>query len=176
MGIAFVADTGRNRSEALMRFEEMRARANAPLSLFVVAHPDEVMAELPWLLARLDAKRFVHVGRGLALTAAGWAGAGQSLSRRGHFVDRFEIVDDEGRPDRIDGALGAAAFGWSTSALIDWSRAAPRFLRGTHAGGALPERPGLDRIVSGGAVRLERPRASRLADLIEADILKGAAR
>jgi hypothetical protein len=134
------------------------------------------MAELPWLLARLEAKRFVHVGRGVALTAAGWAGARLSLSRRGHFLDRFEIVDDEGRPDRIDGALGAAAFGWSVPAFIEWSRAAPRFLRGTHKGGALPERPVLDRVVSGGAVRLERPRASRLADLIETDILKGAAR
>ncbi|WP_062119273.1 hypothetical protein [Aureimonas sp. AU40] len=175
-GLAFVADTGRNRSEALLRFEELRARTEAPLSLFVVAHPDEVVAELPWMLARMEAKRFVHVGRGVALTAAGWAGARASLARRGHSVDRFEIVDDEGRPDRIDGALSAAAFGWSTPALIDWSRTAPRFLRGTHAGGALPEQPGLDRLVAGGAVRLERPRLSRLADLIEADILKGAAR
>ncbi len=176
VGLAFVADTGRLRAEALLRFEELRERARAPLSLFAVAHPDEIMAELPWLLARLGAGRFVHVGRGLVLTNEGWAGAIRSLERRGHFLDRFEIVDDEGRPDRVDGSLAAACFGWSTPALIEWSRTAPRFLRGTHGTGALPDHAAFDRIVPGGAIRLERPRASRLADLIDGDVLKGAAR
>ena len=175
-GLAFVADTGRTRTEALLRFEELRARTDAPLSLFVVAHPDDILAELPWMLTRLESRRFVYAGRGVALTQAGWAGARESLARHGHAVDRFEIVDDEGRPDRVDGTISAAAFGWSTPALLDWSRTAPRFLRGTHGTGALPLQPGFDRLVSGGAIRLERPRASRLADLIEADILKGASR
>ena len=65
-------------------------------------------------IARLGAERFVHVGRGVVLNARGWREAALSVARRGHGIERFEILDDAGHPDRVDGALGAACFGWST--------------------------------------------------------------
>lgn len=175
IGIVLVADQGRARGEAMLRFQELKRVTGAPLSLFSVLHEDDALAELPWILSRLGAERFVHVGRGIVPTAAGWGAVGQSLDRRGHAVDRFEIVDDAGRPDRIDGSLTAAFFGWSTPALLEWSLDAPRFLRGLFRDSGLPATPGRDRILHAAAMRIERPRASRLADMLDEDLLAAKA-
>lgn len=171
-GLALVADQGRGRSEAMLHFQELAASVQAPLSLFSLAHGEDAIDELPWLLSRLGAERFVYLGRGLAFTAEGWRHAASSLSRRGHFVDRFEIVDDSGLPDRVDGALSSACFGWSTPALLGWSIDSPRFLRGVFRSGGLPEAPGRDRMLPGAAIRVERPLASRLADMIDEDLMR----
>ncbi|MET0258234.1 MAG: hypothetical protein ABW179_06595 [Methylobacterium sp.] len=171
IGVALVADAGRARAEALMRFEELRAETPAPLSLLTVAHGHDVLPELPFVLARLGAERFVHVGRGVVFNARGWREAEASLSRRGHFVDRFEILDDAGHPDRVDGALGAAGFGWSTAAFLAHAGAAPVLTRGLFGDSGLPRHPGRDRALPACASRVERPAVSRLADMIDADLL-----
>ncbi|WP_152044599.1 hypothetical protein [Aureimonas psammosilenae] len=169
-GVALLCDGGAGRGEARLLYRELKAASAAPLSLFALPHEEDGIAELPFLLSHLRAERFLYVGRGLALTAEGWGSVDASLSRRGHFVDRFEIVDDNGLPDRVDGALGVACFGWSTAALLGWSRTAPRSLRGAFRSGGLPQAPGRDRVVPGAAIRLERPKASRLADMVDEDL------
>ncbi|RIY02709.1 hypothetical protein D3218_04965 [Aureimonas flava] len=174
-GLCVVADQGRGRAEALMRFEELRARTPAPLSLLAVPHGHDVLSELPFVLDRLGPERFVHVGRGVVLVAAGWRAAAASLERRGHGLDRFEILDDAGRPDRVDGAYGAACFGWSTPAFLDHAAGAPVLTRGLLGDSGLPVSPG-DRRHAACALRVERAAASRLADMIDADLLAGRAR
>lgn len=171
-GIALLTDQGRSRSEAMLRFQELRGALACPLSLFSLPHGDDALSELPWILDRTEAERFVHVGRGVLLTANGWSALGSSLDRRAHFVDRFEIVDDNGHPDRVEGAFSAACFGWSTAALLAWSVDAPRFTRGLFKTSGLPENALHDRVVAGAAMRVERPRPSRLADMIDADLLR----
>ncbi|WP_162246065.1 hypothetical protein [Aureimonas sp. Leaf460] len=172
IGIALLCDQGRARSEALLRFEELKAELTAPLSLFLLGHENDALAELPGLLSRLKAERFVHLGRGIVPTPAGWTAIEASLGRLGHAIDRFEIVDDAGAPDRVDGALSAAAFGWSTPALLEWSLSAPRLSRGLYKDSGLPRTPGRDRVAKGAAMRTERPRASRLADILDEDLLR----
>lgn len=172
IGIALLCDQGRARSEALLRFEDLKGELDAPLSLFMLAHEHDALAELPAILSRVRAERFVYLGRGIVPTPRGWSAIDAALDRFGHAIDRFEIVDDAGAPDRVDGALSAAAFGWSTPALMEWSLSAPRFTRGLHKGSGLPETPGRDRTAQGAAMRIERPRASRLADMLDEDILR----
>ncbi|WP_062209752.1 hypothetical protein [Aureimonas sp. AU12] len=172
-GVAVVADQGRGRAEALLRFEELRAGTDAPLSLFAAHHPGDVLAELPALLARLGAERFVHVGRGVVLNARGWREAALSVARRGHGIERFEILDDAGHPDRVDGALGAACFGWSTAAFLAFTAATPPLTRGLFNDNGLPSAPGRDRVLRACAMRIERAVPSRLADMIDADLLAG---
>ncbi len=177
IGICVVADQGRGRSEALLRFEELRAEAGArPMSLAAVAHAHDILPELPFLVARLGAERFVHVGRGLVLNARGWVEAERSLARRSHAIDRFEILDDAGRPDRVDGSLGAACFGWSASAFFAFAAEAPVMTRGLFGDNGLPVSPGRDGVVPGCAIRVERAPVSRLADFIDADLLAGRGR
>ncbi|KQT82833.1 hypothetical protein [Aurantimonas sp. Leaf443] len=172
IGLAVVMDQGRARAEAMLRFEELWAAGGSrPLSLFSVSHEDDILAELPWILGSLGAERFVSVGRGLVLTPEGWGHAAQSLKRLGHAIDRFEIVDDAGNPDRVEGALSAACFGWSAPALLEWSLSAPRFLRGVFRDSGLPVSSRRDRAMPGAAMRVERIRASRLADMVDEDLL-----
>lgn len=171
-GLCIVADGGRGRSEALMRFEELRGGTAAPLSLLAVPHGHDILSELPFVLATLNPERFVHVGRGIVPNAAGWRAADASLSRRGHGLDRFEILDDAGRPDRVDGALGAACFGWSTAAFLAHAAETPALTRGLFGDSGLPVSPGRDRHHRACALRIERAAVSRLADMIDADLLK----
>jgi hypothetical protein len=172
-GVCIVADQGRGRAEALMRFEELRAGTEAPLSLLVVPHGHDILSELPFVLQALSPERFVHVGRGLVLSAAGWRAAAASLLRRGHGLDRFEVLDDAGRPDRVDGAFGAACFGWSTAAFLAHAADAPALTRGLYGDSGLPVSPARDRAHPASAMRIERTAVSRLADMIDADLLAG---
>lgn len=171
-GIALVADRLQGRSDARLLFEELRAATDVPLSFFCVDDADDGFDELPFVLSRLDADRFVYVGRGLVLTSRGWSRATRSLERLGHSVDYLEIIDETGAPDRIDGSLSAASFGWSTTALLGWTTTARRFVHGTFRTNGLPPAPGPDHVLTGAAIRIERARASRLADLIDEDLLR----
>ncbi len=173
-GIALLADLGRGRGEALLRFHDLKAALpGRPLSLLFLAHEDDALGELPDILSRLGAERFVHLGRGLVPTAEGWAAIGAALARRGHGLDWLEVVDDLGRPDRVDGAFTAAAFGWSAASFLEWSVSAPRFTRGLHRESGLPLNEAGERRAPGAAMRVERPRASRLADMVDEDLLAG---
>lgn len=172
-GVCIVADQGRGRAEALMRFEELRAATDAPLSMVAVAHGHDALSELPFVLQALSPERFVHVGRGLVLNAAGWRAAAASLLRRGHGLDRFEVLDDAGRPDRVDGAYGAGCFGWSTAAFLAHAADAPALTRGLYGDSGLPVSPARDRARRACALRIERAAVSRLADMIDADLLAG---
>jgi len=176
IGVCVVADEGRGRADALLRFDELRAESAAPLSLVAVGHGHDILSELALVLARLGAERFVHVGRGLVLNASGWRAAAASLERQGHFIDRFEILDDAGRPDRVDGALGAACFGWSTGAFLAFAADAPALTRGLFGDSGLPVSSDRDRVHSACALRIERTAASRLADMIDADLVAGRGR
>ncbi|GGD99043.1 hypothetical protein GCM10011390_17290 [Aureimonas endophytica] len=171
-GVALVADQGPGRGEAKLLFRELQDAVAAPLSLFGTSHEEDILGELPFILEALGAERFVHVGRGLVPTGEGWDGAMASLTRRGHGLDRFEIVDDTGRPDRVDGALSSVCFGWSTVGFLGWSRRAPRFLRGAYRFGGLPRPAPGDRVIGTAAIRLERPRPARLADMIDEDLMR----
>ncbi|KQT48891.1 hypothetical protein ASG43_08605 [Aureimonas sp. Leaf454] len=172
IGIALLCDQGRARGEALLRLEELARQVSAPLSLFMLSHENDALAELPAILGRMGAERFVHLGRGIVPTATGWVAVQDYLDRHGHAIERFEIVDDVGSPDRVDGAVSAAAFGWTTPALLEWSLSAPRFSRGLYKNSGLPQTPGRDRVARAAMMRVERPRAARLADMLDEDLLR----
>jgi hypothetical protein len=170
-GVCFVADRGEGLTEAKLLFQELSASVTLPLSLFCVEEAVDGFNALPFILARLQADRFVYVDRGIALTARGWRQAVQTLGGHGHGVRFFEIVDDAGVPDRINGSASAACFGWTTAALLPWIPSAPRFLRGIFRSSGLPKPGSADPVLTGAAIRIERTESSRFADLVDEDLL-----
>jgi hypothetical protein len=171
LGVALVADNGPALAEAKLWFNEFRAAHSMPVSLFCLDDPTKGFAALPAVLAQVQADRFVFIDRGVMLTPRGWRQALDSLASGGHAIHWFEFVDDTGLPDRINGELSAASFGWSTAALYSWLPASTPLVRGVRAGNGLPPPQRSGQVRAAAAMRVERLSPSRLADLIDEDLL-----
>jgi hypothetical protein len=174
LGICFIARRNVNLAQTRLLFEEFRAHEAIPLSLICVEEQFAGFAALPFVLSRHGADRFVYVDGGVLLTQAGWREGIANLGRHGHAIRFFQIVDDAGLPDRINGALSAGCFQWSTAAFLQWFASARHFVRGVFERNGLPS-PATNRdILDAGAMRVEQIPHSRLADMIDADLLAGA--
>jgi hypothetical protein len=170
IGVCLVADRGEGLTESKLLFEEISSTVSRALSLFFVEDSNDGFNALPFLLSQLQADRFVYVDRGVLLTTRGWIQAIKALMGHGQGISFFEIVDDSGEPDRVNGAVSAACFGWTSAALYGWVRSAPRFLRGVYGTNGLPEPHTGGQVVSAAAMRIEQARLSRFADLIDEDL------
>jgi hypothetical protein len=170
IGVCLLADRSEELGDIKSRFEELRSITSVPLSMFFVEYEDEGFDALPFVLVRLKSKRFAYVGRGLLLTARGWEHVERSLDSSENELCYFEIIDESGGPDRIFGSRSAACLGWSLASFLDWMPNAPRFVRGIHLTNGLPESGRLITFDSA-AIRIERPKNSLLADLIDNDLL-----
>jgi len=171
VGFCLVADRAQDLAEAKLLFQELRSATSMPLSLFYVDDVTDAFQALPSLLAQVLADRFVFVDRGVLLTVQGWEHAIDSLGHRGHSINYFEFVDDLGAPDRVNGAMSAACFGWTTAGLLSWIQSAPQFVQGVFSTNGLPEPRGVNHVLPGAAIRIERLPLSRLADMIDEDLL-----
>jgi hypothetical protein len=171
LGIALVADNGPVLAQSKLLFNEFRAAHSKPLSLFCLDDPARGFAALPTVLAQLQADRFVFIDQGVVLTPRGLTHALDSLASGGHAIQWFEFIDDTGAPDRINGELSAASFGWSTAALYSWLPTSTPLVRGVRAGNGLPPPQRAAQVRAAAAMRVERPEPSRLADLIDEDLL-----
>ena len=173
VGICLVARRSVNLAQARLLFDEFNAHEAIPLSLVCVEGQFDGFAALPFILSKHGADRFVYIDAGLMLTHAGWRKAIANLNRYGHAIRFFEIVDDAGLPDRIHGSLSAACFQWSTAAFLQWSVSAHCFVRGVFERNGLPLPVTDGDLLVGAAMRLESAPHSRLADMIDADVLSG---
>jgi hypothetical protein len=171
LGIALIADNGPGLAEAKLLFNEFRAAHSVPVSLFCLEDPTKGFAALPGVLAQIHADRFVFMDQGALLTPRGRNQALESLASGGHAIHWFEFIDDCGSPDRINGELSAAGFGWSTAALYAWLPASTPLVRGVRAGNGLPAPQRAAQVRAASAMRVERQGPSRLADLIDEDLL-----
>jgi len=113
-GICLLADRTRGMAQTKLLLEEFRSAVSVPLSLFCIDDALDGFSALPFVLSQLGTDRFVYVDGGVLLTSTGWEHASRALTRQGHCIHYFEIVDDTGAPDRINGAVSAACFGWTT--------------------------------------------------------------
>jgi hypothetical protein len=170
IGVCLIADRGEGLTEAKLLFEELGSAVARPLSLFFVEDATDGFNALPFVLSQLQADRFVYVDSGVMLTPRGWQQAVRALAAYGQGVSFFEIVDDVGEPDRINGALSAACFGWTSAALYGWVSSAPRFLRGVFGTNGLPEPRADNQVVAAAAIRIEHRQPSRFADMIDEDL------
>jgi hypothetical protein len=169
-GVCLIADRGEGLTEAKLLFEELCSAVSRPLSLFFVEDATDGFNALPFVLSQLQADRFVYVDAGVMLTTRGWSQAVRALAGHGHGVSFFEIVDDSGEPDRINGSLSAACFGWTSAALYGWVPSAPRFLRGVFGTNGLPEPRADHQVMAAAAIRIEHRESSRFADMIDEDL------
>jgi hypothetical protein len=171
IGVCVVADHERGLAEAKLLFEELRPIASMPLSLFCVDDVNDGFNSLPFLLSQILAERFLYVDRGVLLTARGWEQGKVFLAGHGHRIQFGEIVDDAGAPDRIHGSLSAGCFAWTSAALLAWIASAPRFIHGVFKTNGLPKPLTGSQVLTSAATRAEVPRSSRLADMVDEDLL-----
>jgi len=171
VGICLIARRTLNVAEAKLLFEEFRADKSTALSLYCVDDEFSGFSALPFLLSQLSVDRFVYVEGGVLLTETGWEHAIRTLYLHGHSIRFFEIVDDTGAPDRVNGPVSAACFQWTTAAFLDWVSSAPHFIRGVFRSNGLPKPVNGNDVLPGAAMRVERLHDSRLADLIDEDFL-----
>lgn len=171
IGICLIARRTVNLSQARLLFEEFRELAPIPLSLVCVEDEFDGFAALPFVLSKLEADRFVYVDAGYILTQSGWRDAIEALGLHGHAIRFFQIIDDAGFPDRIHGALSAACFQWTSAAFLQWLSSARRFVRGVFQDNGLPAPASERDMLAAAAMRIERAAHSRLADMIDEDLL-----
>jgi hypothetical protein len=171
VGICFIARRTVNLSQARLLFEEFREHGSIPLSLVCVEDEFDGFAALPFVLSKLDAERFVYVDAGYVLTQEGWRDAIQKLGLHGHAIRFLQVIDDGGFPDRINGEISAACFQWTTPAFLQWLGSARRFVRGVFRNNGLPPHAVERDLLAASAMRLERAANSRLADMIDEDLL-----
>jgi hypothetical protein len=174
VGFCLLADRAQGLVEAKLLFQELRSATSMPLSLFYVDDVNDGFCALPFILSQLLADRFVYVDRGVLLTAQGWEHAIKTLGRSGHSINFFEFVDDLGALDRVHGALSAACFGWTTAALLSWIEQAPPLVQGVFSTNGLPEPRGARHVLAGAAIRVEPLPSSKLADMIDEDLLSSS--
>jgi hypothetical protein len=171
IGLCLLVERREQFAEVKLLCEEFRSTATPAISLFSIDDATDGFSALPFVLSTLGAERFVYMDSGVTLTAAGWRDALKLLSRPGHAIHYFQIVDDTGAPDRINGAISAAAFGWTTAGLLSWISAAPRFARGVFRTNGLPDASSESQILPTAAIRLERMQQSRFADMLDESLL-----
>jgi hypothetical protein len=174
LGICFVARRTVNLPQARLLFEEFRESDLKFLSLVCVEDEFDGFAALPFVLSKLDAERFVYVDAGYILTQKGWREAIHELGLRGHSIRFLQVIDDAGSPDRVNGELTAACFQWTTAAFLQWQSSARRFVRGVFRNNGLPPLSCESDLLTASAMRIERAPMSRLADMIDEDLLIAA--
>jgi hypothetical protein len=129
-GVALIASSTSNRSDALWLFQEFQQNTDLPASLLVIDDTTQAFAQLPDILRGIGATLFAFVGPGAFLTESGWQSLRafmQSGTQDLHFLalepDEFEMQSGER-------GISARCFAWNTPHLVRWSTNAAAFLGG----------------------------------------------
>jgi hypothetical protein len=131
-GVALIASSTSNRSDALWLFHEFEQHADLPASLLIIDDTTQAFAQLPDILRTIGASQFAFVGPGVFLTESGWQqlrvimNAGTpDLHFLGLEADEFEMQSGER-------GISARCFAWNTPHFVRWSTNAACFLGGFH--------------------------------------------
>lgn len=131
-GIALIASSAANRSDALWLFQEFQQSVSVPASLLVIDETAQAFAQLPEILRTIGANCFVFVGPGVFLTAAGWRHAREILRGGASTLNFFGLEADEFEQQAAEGGVSARCFAWNTPHFVRWSAHAAGFLGGFH--------------------------------------------
>jgi hypothetical protein len=131
-GIAFVASSKANRSDALWLFREFQAETTVPASLLVIDEAAHAFALLPDILHAVNAKRFVFVGAGVFLTEEGWRHARSALQTGGADLTFLGLEPDEFEQRSGHEHITARCFAWAAAPFLRWAATAAPFLGGYH--------------------------------------------
>ncbi len=169
-GIAFVASSKANRSDALWLFREFQAETTVPASLLVIDDAAHAFALLPDILQTINAKRFVFVGAGVFLTEAGWQHARSALQNGGPDLTLLGLEPDEFEQRGGHEHITARCFAWATAPFLRWSATAAPFLGGYHRENGL-YRSTAPHVLYHGAARTSRTAiASRIQEAVNAAV------
>jgi hypothetical protein len=129
-GVALIASSAANRSDAMWLFQEFQRSSGMAASLIVVDEAAHGFALLPDILRMIGANRFVFVGPGVFLTAGGWRQARQILQSGNADLNFFALEPDAFEPKGADDGVTARCFAWNTPHFVRWSMTAANFLGG----------------------------------------------
>ena len=131
-GIALIASSAANRSDALWLFQELQQSVSVPASLLVIDETAQAFAQLPDILRTIGANSFVFVGPGVFLTEAGWRHAREILQEGAPTLNFLGLEPDEFDQLSAEGGVSARCFAWNTPHFVRWSAHAGGFLGGFH--------------------------------------------
>jgi hypothetical protein len=154
-GVAFVAASKSNRSDALWLFREFQLSTGLPASLVVIDDAAHAFALLPDILREIGANRFVFIGAGVFLSDAGWAHARQILLSGGPDLVFLGLEPDEFEQRDLADSVTARCFAWTTPLFVRWSITAAPYLGGYHRDNGL-FRSNVAHVVHHGAARASR--------------------
>lgn len=154
-GVALVASSMSNRSDAMWLFQEFQRNLEVPASLLVIDEAAHAFAMLPDILRAIGANRFVFVGPGVFLTPHGWQQARQILQGGGPDLNFLALEPDEFEHQERENGVSARCFGWNTPHFVRWSMSAACFLGGFHRENGL-FRSNVAHVVHHGAARNSR--------------------
>jgi hypothetical protein len=129
-GIAFIASSKSNRSDALWLFREFQADTGVPSSLLVIDDAAHAFALLPEILRDISANRFIFVGAGVFLTSTGWRHVRQILQSGGADLSFLGLEPDELDQRDANDYVTARCFAWTTALFVRWASTAAPYLGG----------------------------------------------
>lgn len=154
-GIAFIASSKANRSDALWLFREFETETGVPASLLVIDDAAHAFALLPDILRDISANRFVFVGAGVFLTSAGWHYVRQILQSGGPDLSFLGLEPDEFDQRDVNDCVTARCFAWTTALFVRWASTAAPYLGGYFKENGL-YRSNVAHVVHHGAARSSR--------------------
>ena len=131
-GVALIASSTSNRSDALWLFQEFQQSIGVPASLLVIDEAAQAFALLPDILRAVGASRFVFIGPGVFLNEAGWAQMKQVLNDGAEALSFFALEPDEFEQQSGTQGVSARCFAWNTPHFVRWSASSASFLGGFH--------------------------------------------
>jgi hypothetical protein len=129
-GVALVASSQSNRSDAMWMFQEFQRSVPVAASLLVIDESANGLALLPDILRAIGATRFAFVGAGLFLTESGWRQVRDILHFGSQDLTFFGLSPDDFEQRDSDGGLTARCFAWTTAQFLRWAAHANSFLGG----------------------------------------------
>ena len=131
-GIALIASSAANRSDALWLFQEFQQSVSVPASLLVIDETEQAFAQLPDILRTIGANSFAFVGPGVFLTQAGWRHVRDILQETAPGLNFLGLEPDEFDQLAAAGGVSARCFAWNSPHFVRWSAHAGGFLGGFH--------------------------------------------
>ncbi len=154
-GVALVASSLSNRSDAMWLFQEFQRNVPVAASLMVIDESANGLALLPDILRAIGATRFVFVAAGLFLTESGWRQVREILQFDFQELRFFGLAAADFEQHDSDDGLTARCFAWTTAHFLRWSAHSASFLGGFYRdNGLLKAR--VPHVVHGDAARNSR--------------------
>ena len=179
-GIALIASSAANRSDALWLFQEFQKSVSVPASLLVIDETAQAFAQLGEILRTIGAACFVFVGPGVFLTEAGWRHAREILHEGASTLNFLGLEPDEFEQQSAEGGVSARCFAWNTAHFGRWlshgSAHAAGFLGGFHRDNGL-FRSNVPHVVHANAARNSRwTLPTRIEDAVNTAVYSMGAR